>query len=90
MAAVSGISRASQVQSSGTHETSAALTQIESSARQAKKNAQLADERVRRLEVALKDGRQSVEALGQATPIPEQAGDRAPSAFPLSDASSVR
>lgn len=63
MAAVSQISRAAQVQTAATHQTSTALGEIETAARNTKNNAQVADERVRTLEAALKEGRQAVEQL---------------------------
>jgi methyl-accepting chemotaxis protein len=63
MAAVAQISRAAQLQTSATHQTSTALSEIEAVARRNKKNAELSDERVKNLEQALKEGRQSVEQL---------------------------
>jgi methyl-accepting chemotaxis protein len=63
MAAVEQINRAAQLQSSATQQTSAALGQIENSAKLAQRNGRAADERVRSLGVALKEGRQAVETL---------------------------
>ena len=63
MATVEQISRAAQLQSSATQETSAALSQIENSAKLARSNGAAADERVRSLDAALKEGRLAVENL---------------------------
>jgi methyl-accepting chemotaxis protein len=63
MAAVGQINRAAQLQSSATQQTSAALSQIENSAKLAQRNGRTADERVRGLDVALKEGRQAVDTL---------------------------
>ena len=63
LAAVEQINRASQIQASGTHQTSAALAQIESSARLAQKNGRNANERVKAIDAALEEGRRSVERL---------------------------
>jgi methyl-accepting chemotaxis protein len=63
MAAVEEISRASQLQSSATQQTSAALTQIEKSARLAQGSGRTASERVQNIDVALKDGRNSMDRL---------------------------
>ena len=63
MAAVEQINRASQVQASGTQQTSAALAQIENSARLAQKNGKVNDERVQTVGADLQNVRGSVEAL---------------------------
>jgi methyl-accepting chemotaxis protein len=63
MAAIEQISKASQLQSSATQETSAALNQIEKSAQLARKSGSTADERVQALDAALKEGRKAVERL---------------------------
>jgi methyl-accepting chemotaxis protein len=63
MAAVEQINKASQLQSSATQETSAALNQIEKSAQLSKTNSRGAAERVRNLDAALKQGGQAVESL---------------------------
>jgi methyl-accepting chemotaxis protein len=63
MAAVEQINKAAQVQSAGTHETSSALNQIERNARLSQANARAGDERVQRLDAALKEGRRSIESL---------------------------
>jgi methyl-accepting chemotaxis protein len=73
MAAVEQINKASQLQSSATQETSAALNQIEKSAQVAKKNSKGADERIRNLDAALKQGGQAVESL--VTGISKALGD---------------
>lgn len=65
MAAVEQINRACQLQASATQQTSAALTQIESSARLAQQNGKAADDRVRNIEAALKEGRGGIENLVQ-------------------------
>jgi methyl-accepting chemotaxis protein len=48
---------------SATHQPSAAVAQIEQSARLAESNGKLADQRVRAMDAALKSGRQSVDSL---------------------------
>jgi methyl-accepting chemotaxis protein len=63
MAAVQQIDRGSQQQASATHETSAALVQIEDSAKMARANGGQAREGVAKMDAALKDGRVSVERL---------------------------
>ena len=63
MAAVEQINKAAQVQSSATHQTASALSQIERSARLSQANARTGDERVMSLEAALKEGRRSIEGL---------------------------
>ncbi|HEY5930975.1 MAG TPA: methyl-accepting chemotaxis protein [Burkholderiales bacterium] len=63
LAAVEQINRASQIQASGTQQTSAALAQIESSARLAQKNGRTANERVGAIDAALEEGSRSVESL---------------------------
>ena len=63
MAAVEQISRASQLQSSATQQTSAALAQIEKSAKVAQSNSKTANERVQNLDAALKAGRKAIEGL---------------------------
>jgi methyl-accepting chemotaxis protein len=63
MAAVEQISRASQLQSSATQQTSAALAQIEKSAKVAQSTSKIANDRVQRLDAALKEGRRAIEAL---------------------------
>jgi len=65
MAAVEQINRGSHQQASATQETSAALAQIEASARGAKADAVLADERVGATARALKDSRAVMEGLVQ-------------------------
>jgi methyl-accepting chemotaxis protein len=63
MAAVEQISKASQLQSSATQQTAAALGQIEKSAQLAKKSGSTADGRIQDLNTALKEGRKAVERL---------------------------
>jgi methyl-accepting chemotaxis protein len=63
MAGVEQISKASQLQSAATQEASAALNQIEKSAQLAKTSGKTADERVRALDTALKEGNKGVERL---------------------------
>ena len=63
MAAVEQISKAAQTQSLATHQTAGALSLIERNARLAQTSARAGDERVMNLEVALKEGRTSVESL---------------------------
>ena len=63
MAAVEQISKAAQLQSSATQQTASALTQIDRSARLAQGNGKAGDDRVRSLDVALKEGRRSVDGL---------------------------
>ena len=63
MAAVEEINRACQLQASGTQQTSAALAQIEKSARIAQSSSTAANERVRSMESALQNGRASIESL---------------------------
>ncbi len=63
MAAVEQIDRACRLQASSTQETSAALAQIEKSARIAEANVRASEESVQTLEAALKTGRDSVERL---------------------------
>jgi methyl-accepting chemotaxis protein len=63
MAAVEQISRAAQLQSAATHQTSAALSQIETSARVTQTTSRVAAERVENIDVALKEGRKSVEVM---------------------------
>jgi methyl-accepting chemotaxis protein len=63
MAAVEQINRASQLQSSATHQTHAAFTQIENSAKLAQQMGRIADDRVRSIDAALKDSRRSIVAL---------------------------
>ncbi|MGH8320127.1 MAG: methyl-accepting chemotaxis protein [Steroidobacteraceae bacterium] len=65
MAAVDQISKAAQAQSSATHQTASALTQIDRSARLAQANSKAANERVVSLEAALKEGRRSVESMSE-------------------------
>jgi methyl-accepting chemotaxis protein len=63
MASVGQINRGSQVQASATQATSAALVQIEKSAKLAQTNTSRASERVAGLEATLKESRKSVEQL---------------------------
>lgn len=63
MAAIEQISKAAQIQSSATHETANALSQIDRGARLWQTNAKAGNERVVSLGTALKDGRRSVESL---------------------------
>lgn len=63
MAAVEEIDRAAQIQAAGTHQTSAGVAQIESSARLAQKGGQLNIERVRTIDAALQHGRGAVESM---------------------------
>jgi methyl-accepting chemotaxis protein len=63
MAAVEQINRGSQQQASATQETSAALAQIETSARAAQNNAAMADERVAATAAALQESRRAVNKL---------------------------
>jgi len=63
MAAVEQIDRGTTQQASATQETSAALAQIEVSARTAQINAGLADERVEATAATLKESRAAVEGL---------------------------
>jgi methyl-accepting chemotaxis protein len=63
MASVDQINRASQLQSSATQQTSAALAQIETSAKVAQKNSRLAEERVASIEAAILSGSKSMESL---------------------------
>jgi len=63
MAAVEEINRASQLQASATHETSAALAQIEKSAKLAQENGKAAHERIRVIGSDLQAGRASIESL---------------------------
>jgi methyl-accepting chemotaxis protein len=63
MAAVQQIDRGSQQQASATHETSAALVQIESSCKLAQKTSSDSTERVVRLEAALEESRAAVGRL---------------------------
>ena len=63
MAAVEQISKAAQIQSSATHETAGALSQIDRNARLSQDNARAGYERVVSLEAALKEGQRSVESL---------------------------
>ncbi len=63
MAAVEQISRASQLQASATQQTSAALAQIEKSAKVAQGTSKTGNDRVQRLDAALKDGRTAIESL---------------------------
>lgn len=65
MAAVEEINRASQLQASATHETSAALAQIEKSAKVAQDNGKAANERIEVISAALKTGQASVQGLMQ-------------------------
>jgi methyl-accepting chemotaxis protein len=63
MAAVEEISRAAQMQSAATHQTSSALGQIEDNARVSQASARSGAERVLGLEAALEEVRLSVESL---------------------------
>jgi methyl-accepting chemotaxis protein len=63
MAAVEQINRGAQQQASATHQTSAALEQIEGSAKLAQKNSDEANDRVRKMEAALDEGRRAIEKL---------------------------
>lgn len=63
MASVEQINRGSQQQATATHESSAALAQIEKSATLAQKNVGDASELVRKMEEALAASRQSIEKL---------------------------
>ena len=63
MAAVEQIDRAAQLQASGTHQTSAALSQIEKTAKLAETNVRDADNRVRDVEKALKTSGGTVDTL---------------------------
>ena len=63
MAAVDQINRACQMQASATQQTSAALAQIEKSAKLSQTNGKAADDRVQALQAALKQSLASVEAL---------------------------
>jgi methyl-accepting chemotaxis protein len=63
MAAVQQIDLGSQQQASATHETSAALIQIEDSAKLARANGGEARESIAKMDAALKDSRVSVERL---------------------------
>jgi methyl-accepting chemotaxis protein len=63
MSAVELINRSSQQQAASTQETSAALAQIEASTSIAQKNAGVADDRVKSMEVALIESRTAVELL---------------------------
>jgi len=63
MASVGQINRGSQLQASATQATSAALVQIEKSAKLAQTNTSHASERVAGLEATLKESRKSVEQL---------------------------
>jgi len=63
MAGVEQINKASQLQSSATQEASAALAQIEKSAQIARQSGKTADDRVRALDTALKEGNKAVERL---------------------------
>ena len=63
MAAVEQINRACQLQASATQQTSAALAQIETSARWAQQNGKAGDESVGRVESALNDSRNATEEL---------------------------
>ena len=63
MAAVEEINRASQLQAGATHETSAALGQIEKSAKLAQDNGKAAHERIQVVSSALKAGQVSVQGL---------------------------
>ncbi|HEY8033061.1 MAG TPA: methyl-accepting chemotaxis protein [Methylocella sp.] len=63
MASMEEINRGSHLQASATHETSAALVQIEKSAKLAQTNTGRASDRVANLEVALNESRESVERL---------------------------
>jgi methyl-accepting chemotaxis protein len=63
MAAVEQINRGSQQQAAATHQTSAALAQIERTATLAQERTEQASDRVKKIEVALNESRQSVEKL---------------------------
>ncbi|HUN72678.1 MAG TPA: methyl-accepting chemotaxis protein, partial [Steroidobacteraceae bacterium] len=63
MAAVEQISKAAQIQSSATHQTASAMSQIERNARVAQTNSMAGNERVVNLDAALKEGRSAVETL---------------------------
>ena len=63
MTAVEQINRGSQQQAAATQQTSAALAQIEASASIAQKNAGIADDRVKAMEVALTESLSAVEHL---------------------------
>lgn len=63
MAAVEQINRGSQMQAAATQQTSAALAQIEISANIAQQNASQSSERVKAMEVSLKESRAAVERL---------------------------
>ena len=63
MAAVQQIERGSQQQASATHETSAALVQIENSGKLAQKTTRNSRERVSQMEAALKESRAAVGRL---------------------------
>lgn len=63
MAAVQQIDRGSQQQASATQETSAALAQIEKSAQLARTNSGRANQSVAKMNLALKEGRISIERL---------------------------
>jgi methyl-accepting chemotaxis protein len=63
MAAVQQIDRGSQQQASATHETSAALAQIENSAKTARANSSRASDNVAKMDAAIKEGRVAVERL---------------------------
>jgi len=65
MAAVEQINKAAQIQSSATHQTASALSQIERTARLSQANAKAGNERVVNLEAGLKEGRRSIEGLVQ-------------------------
>jgi methyl-accepting chemotaxis protein len=54
------------LQASATQQTSAALSQIESGARLAQQNGKTADESVRRIDAAIKEGRDSIQTLVQS------------------------
>jgi methyl-accepting chemotaxis protein len=71
MAAVNQISKASQLQSSATQQTAAALNQIEGGARRTRDNGGIANEQVQELDAALKSGRQAITGLieGVATAL---------------------
>jgi methyl-accepting chemotaxis protein len=63
MSAIEQINKGSQIQAAATQQTSAALTQIENSARVAQKNATTAVERVSLMQTALTNSRGSLERL---------------------------
>ena len=71
MTAIGQINKASQLQSAATHETSAALGQIENNARRTQQNGSTARDRVNSVEVALREGRNSIGGLieGVATAL---------------------